>query len=363
MGRDPSPRRHPGPDARRRRSCRSPSCSACAASRPVVPGSLVAVIVGVVAVELFDLADKGVEIVGHDRQRPAVARAARRRRLHRLPQRRRRRPPGSCSSASPRASARPRRTPPGTTTRSTPTASCSASGAANLGAGLVQRDGRQRQPVEDRGQRLGRRPLPDVRARRRRAHRRHPAVPHRPVREPARGDAGRGRHRRRRRARRRRRPASASTASTRRRLGRIYGTAARPDFIAAVAAMFGVLVFDTLPGLVIGIVVSLLLLLYRASKPHVAELGRVAGGPTSSATVDRHPENAVDPGVAVLRVESGLFFANADAVRRAIKAPRRRARHRGRRARRRGDRRSSTSPRCGCSTSSPTTWRRPASSS
>ena len=49
------------------------------------------------------------------------------------------------------------------------------------------------------------------------------------------------------------------------------------DFIAAVAAMLGVLVFDTLPGLVIGIVVSLLLLLYRASKPHIAELGRVAG--------------------------------------------------------------------------------------
>ena len=69
-----------------------------------------------------------------------------------------------------------------------------------------------------------------------------------------------------------------------RQLGRIYGRAARPDFIAAVAAMLGVLVFDTLPGLVIGIIVSLLLLLYRASRPHVAELGRVPGAPASSAT-------------------------------------------------------------------------------
>ena len=84
--------------------------------------------------------------------------------------------------------------------------------------------------------------------------------------------------------------------------------------------MLGVLVFDTLPGLVIGIVVSLLLLLYRASKPHVAELGRVPGGVDQYADRDRHPENDVDPGVAVLRVESGLFFANADAVRTAIKA-------------------------------------------
>jgi hypothetical protein len=36
-------------------------------------------------------------------------------------------------------------------------------------------------------------------------------------------------------------------------LGRVYGAAARPDFIAAVAAMAGVLVFDTLPGLFLAI--------------------------------------------------------------------------------------------------------------
>jgi SulP family sulfate permease len=40
-----------------------------------------------------------------------------------------------------------------------------------------------------------------------------------------------------------------------RQLRGIYGIAARPDFIAAVAALAGVLVFDTLPGLVIGVVV------------------------------------------------------------------------------------------------------------
>src|SRR4029077_12893684 len=35
------------------------------------------------------------------------------------------------------------------------------------------------------------------------------------------------------------------------RLGKIYGFAARADFIAAVAAMLGVLIFDPLPGLLI----------------------------------------------------------------------------------------------------------------
>jgi sulfate permease, SulP family len=98
-----------------------------------------------------------------------------------------------------------------------------------------------------------------------------------------------------------------------------YGVAARPDFVAAIAALLGVLVFDTLPGLFIGIAVALLLLLYRASRPRVAVLGRVPGGERQFADVERHPENREVDGVKVLRVEGGLFFANADAVRARIR--------------------------------------------
>jgi high affinity sulfate transporter 1 len=95
---------------------------------------------------------------------------------------------------------------------------------------------------------------------------------------------------------------------------------ARPDFLAALAARLGVLVFDTLPGLFIGIGVSLVLLLYRASRPHVARLGRVPGGDGQYADLERHPGNVEPAGVAVLRVEGGLFFANADAVRARLLA-------------------------------------------
>jgi sulfate permease, SulP family len=103
-------------------------------------------------------------------------------------------------------------------------------------------------------------------------------------------------------------------------LGRIYGVASRPDFIAAVAALAGVLIFDTLPGLFIGIAMSLLLLVYRASRPHVAVLGKVPGTADQYGDVERHAENEPVPGVVVLRVEGGLFFANADVVRRRIRA-------------------------------------------
>ncbi len=105
-----------------------------------------------------------------------------------------------------------------------------------------------------------------------------------------------------------------------RRLGRAYGVAARPDFIAAIAALLGVTVFDTLPGLFIGIATSLLLCLYRASRPRVAELGRVPGTDRQYADIEKHPENEPAPGVVILRVESGLFFANAEAVRTRVRA-------------------------------------------
>jgi sulfate permease, SulP family len=103
-----------------------------------------------------------------------------------------------------------------------------------------------------------------------------------------------------------------------RRLGREFGFVARPDFIAAMAALLGVTVFDTLPGLFIGIAVSLLLLIYRASRPYVASLGKVPASAGRYSDIDRHPDNEVPEHVAVLRIESGLYFANADAIRRDI---------------------------------------------
>lgn len=101
------------------------------------------------------------------------------------------------------------------------------------------------------------------------------------------------------------------------RLEQIYGHAARADFLAALAAMFGVLVFDTLPGLIIGIGVSMVLLLYRVSRPHVAPLAKTGN---RWVDLDRNPDLVPIAGVLVVRVEAGLFFANADHARERISA-------------------------------------------
>ncbi|GAA4905057.1 high affinity sulfate transporter 1 [Stackebrandtia albiflava] len=92
--------------------------------------------------------------------------------------------------------------------------------------------------------------------------------------------------------------------------------AARPDFTAAVAAMLGVLIFDTLPGLVIGMALSLLLLVYRSSRPRLTPLGRTDDG----RWVDRTRHEGAEPveGVAVVRCDGSLYFANADYVRAAL---------------------------------------------
>jgi anti-anti-sigma factor len=74
------------------------------------------------------------------------------------------------------------------------------------------------------------------------------------------------------------------------------------------------------PASFIGVIVSLLLLLYRVSRPHVAVLGHVPGTRSQYGDVERHPENEVVPGVVVLRVEGGLFFGNADAVKDRVQA-------------------------------------------
>ncbi|AXK44914.1 SulP family inorganic anion transporter [Brachybacterium saurashtrense] len=102
------------------------------------------------------------------------------------------------------------------------------------------------------------------------------------------------------------------------RLVAIYGRTARADFLAASATLLGVLVFDTLPGLVIGVMLSVLLLLFRVSTPHMPVLGAVQGAGGQWADRDGRTDTTTVPGVVVVRVEGPLVFANADAVQERL---------------------------------------------
>jgi sulfate permease, SulP family len=87
----------------------------------------------------------------------------------------------------------------------------------------------------------------------------------------------------------------------------------RFDFWIAVAAIAGTLVFGVLAGVMIGIALSLLWLISVATRPHMPLLGREAGTQVFR-DLDEHPEDEQYPGVVVLRLDGGLFFATSDAL-------------------------------------------------
>jgi SulP family sulfate permease len=91
----------------------------------------------------------------------------------------------------------------------------------------------------------------------------------------------------------------------------------RTEFIVAIAAIVGVLGQGLLRGVMIGAIISLVLLIRRASRPHVAFLGRIPGTRRFS-DCERHPDNELIPGVMIFRPESGLIYFNMDHVRDTI---------------------------------------------
>ena len=101
-------------------------------------------------------------------------------------------------------------------------------------------------------------------------------------------------------------------------LRRLFGVR-RQDFMLALVALAGVLVFDVLPGLLFATVLSFLLLVYRASQPNLSVMGRLPGG-EEFADVSRAPDSRPVPGLLIVRPNEGLFFANAGPLRDRILA-------------------------------------------
>ena len=90
----------------------------------------------------------------------------------------------------------------------------------------------------------------------------------------------------------------------------------RLDFYAAAVALVGVLLLGILQGMLAALA-SLLLLLFNASRPHVAFLGRVPGT-RSYSDMARHPENEPLTGIIAFRPEASVTYVNADTVLNAV---------------------------------------------
>lgn len=96
----------------------------------------------------------------------------------------------------------------------------------------------------------------------------------------------------------------------------------KPDFAAAAVTLLSTLGFGVETGLVIGVLFSLALYLYRTSRPHIAVVGWVPGT-EHFRNVLRH-KVVVSPSLLSLRVDESLYFANAryleDSINEAVAA-------------------------------------------
>lgn len=82
----------------------------------------------------------------------------------------------------------------------------------------------------------------------------------------------------------------------------------------AMVALVGVLMLGILKGVLLAVIISLLMLLATAARPHIAFLGRIPG--TRRFTdLERHPENESIPGVLIFRIEASLLYFNSEHVR------------------------------------------------
>jgi len=85
------------------------------------------------------------------------------------------------------------------------------------------------------------------------------------------------------------------------------------EFLAAMAALLGVMTFGILQGVVIGVALSIVWLVAVSALPYIPELGRKPGT-HAFFDLQQHPDGQTFPGLSIVRFDDGLFFVNADAL-------------------------------------------------
>ena len=86
------------------------------------------------------------------------------------------------------------------------------------------------------------------------------------------------------------------------------------EFRWAIIACVGVLVFGTLKGIVVAIIVSMIGLASQTAHPRVSIIGRKRGADVLRPLSPEHPDDETFDGLLIVRPEGRLFFVNAQYV-------------------------------------------------
>ena len=92
------------------------------------------------------------------------------------------------------------------------------------------------------------------------------------------------------------------------------------EFRWALVACAGVLVFGTLQGIVVAIIVSMVGLASQTANPRVSVIGRKRGADVLRPLSGEHPDDETFEGLLIVRPEGRLFFVNARNVGEQIEA-------------------------------------------
>ncbi|MGW8391979.1 SulP family inorganic anion transporter [Pseudoduganella sp. HUAS MS19] len=90
----------------------------------------------------------------------------------------------------------------------------------------------------------------------------------------------------------------------------------RGDALAWFASAAGVIALGVEAGVLVGVALSMGTLIWRASRPHIAVLGRIAGS-EHFRNIERYPAET-RPELLALRIDANLFFGNVEAVQERI---------------------------------------------
>ena len=90
------------------------------------------------------------------------------------------------------------------------------------------------------------------------------------------------------------------------------------EFRWALIACLGVLVFGTLKGIVVAIIVSMIGLASQTASPRVSVIGRKRGADVLRPLSSEHPDDETFDGLLIVRPQGRLFFVNAQNVAEQI---------------------------------------------
>ena len=89
------------------------------------------------------------------------------------------------------------------------------------------------------------------------------------------------------------------------------------EFAIAILTLLSVLIFGTIQGLIIGIILSILVLINNIKKPHVSILGQVPGT-ANYKDIKSHPKTIQIPEVLIIKLDGSQIFLHADNIKNKI---------------------------------------------